>query len=244
MDDQQQQSHIDLSFLKREDTSASHQQSGAWTVAFVVNDFLVNVNATFTALQVTSAVAVSKQYTSLRSLCIALETASSSEHDADRSMEEPLLSTEEKVSNGASCFIVSRAGINMLMRGIDVVVADLYREVLDDQGQNNVVSASAVLYLSALHGLTVLIAGRHQAAGRESSPVLPCLPLEFINTSNVDFVTLVGSYKHAFHSCFGDAFLQQVCQQHTDQVVCVACGSRSTTVITIVACKGAYSHGV
>ena len=134
-------------------------------------------------------------------------------------MEEPLLSTEETVSKGQ--FIVSRVGIDMLMRGIDVVAADLYRELLDDQGRDNVVSASAVLYLSALHGLTVVIAGR-QAAGRESSPVPPCLPVEFINTSNVDFVTLVGSHKHALRSCFGDAFLQQVCQQHKDLVRIVA----------------------
>jgi hypothetical protein len=76
-----------------------------------------------------------------------------------------------------------------------------------------VILASDVLYLSALHGLTVVIAGR-QAAGRESSPVPPCLPVELINTLYVDFVFLVGSHKHALRSCFGNAFLQTVCQQH------------------------------
>ena len=30
----------------------------------------------------------------------------------------------------------------------------------------------------------------------------------------VDFVFLVGSHKHALRSCFGNAFLQTVCQQH------------------------------
>ena len=57
-----------------------------------------------------------------------------------------------------------------MMRGIDVDAAELYRELLDDQGRTTVILASAVLYLSALRGLTVVIVGR-QAAGRESSPV-------------------------------------------------------------------------
>ena len=71
-----------ISLFFEEKRYVSQPSAEWWMVAFVVNDFLVNVNATFTALQVESAV-VSKQYTSLRSLRIALETASSSEHDAD-----------------------------------------------------------------------------------------------------------------------------------------------------------------
>ena len=82
--------------------------------------------------------------------------------------------------------------------------------------------ASAVMYLSALHGVTVILSGRQQAAGRESLPVPPCLPVELINTSNVNFVSLVGSHQHALRSCFGDAFLLQVCQQHKDLVRIVA----------------------
>jgi hypothetical protein len=185
-----------------------------WMVAFVVNDFLVNVNATFATLQVESAV-LSKQYTSLRLLRTVLETASSIEHDAERSMEEPVQSTDAAISKGQ--FIASDAGIDVLMRGIDVASAELYTELLNDQGRKTVISASAVLYLSALHGLTVVIAGR-QASGRESSPIPPCLPVELINTSNVAFVSLVGSHKHALRSCFGDDFLQQVCQQHKELV--------------------------
>jgi hypothetical protein len=85
---------------------------------------------------------------------------------------------------------------------------------------------SAVMYLSVLlHGLTVVLAGR-QAAGREwSLPASPCLPVELINTSNVDFVSLVGSHQHALCSCFGNAFLLQVCQQHKDLVRIVAQGA-------------------
>ena len=96
--------------------------------------------------------------------------------------------------------------------------------LLSDQGRKVVSLASAVIYLSVLHGfLTVVLAGR-QAAGRKwSLPVPSCLSVELINTSNVDFVSLVGSHQHALRSCFGDAFLlQQVCQQHKDLVRIVA----------------------
>jgi hypothetical protein len=128
---------------------------------------LVNINATFTALQVESAV-VSKQDDSLRLLRTLLKTASSNEQEPDRSMDEPFLFSEETISKGQ--FKASKAGLGVMMRGIDVDAAELYRELLDDQGRSTVILASAVLYLSALRGLTVVIVGR-QAAGRESSPV-------------------------------------------------------------------------
>jgi hypothetical protein len=179
-------------------------------VDIIANDFFVKVNATFTALQVESGV-VSKQYDSLRLLCTLLKTASSSKQESDGSMDEAFLFTEETISKGQ--FKASKAGLNVLMLGIDVDAVEQFRELLNDQGRSSVILASAVLYLSALHGLTVVIAGR-QAAGRESSPVPPCLPVELINTSYIDFVFLVGSHKHALCSCFGDAFLQTVCQQH------------------------------
>ena len=136
---------------------------------FCRQQFLVNVNATFAALQVKSAI-VSKQYSSLRSPRMILETASSIEHNAERSMEELLLLTDERASKGQ--FIASHAGIGELMRGIDVSSAELYTQLLGNEGWKMVGSASAVLYLSALHGLTLtgIIAGR-QAAGHESSPV-------------------------------------------------------------------------
>ena len=188
-----------------------------WLLAIVVYNFLVNVNVTFAALQIESAV-VSKQYEILRSLLQLLEKASSGEQDTTRSLAEPLVLAEENISKGQ--FIVSKAGLDELIRGIDVDAADLYRE-LDDRLQSAVISASAVLYVSGMQGLAVIISGRH-AAGRESSPVPPCLPVELINTSNVDFVSLVGSHKHALRSHFGDAFLQTVCQQHKDLVRAVA----------------------
>ena len=81
---------------------------------------------------------------------------------------------EENISKGQ--FVVSKAGLDELIRGIDVDAADLYRE-LDDRLQSAVISASAVLYVSGMQGLAVIISGR-QAAGRESSPVPPCLPVE------------------------------------------------------------------
>ena len=82
---------------------------------------------------------------------------------------------------------------------------------------------SAIMNLSALHGLTVVLAGRQAAGRKESLPVPPCLPVELINASNVDFVSLLmGSHQHALRSCFGDAFLLQACQQPKDLVRIVA----------------------
>jgi hypothetical protein len=188
-----------------------------WLVAIVAYNFLTSVNVTFAALQVESSV-VSKQYDILRRLLLSLETASSSERDAARSMEDALLLGEDTFSKGQ--FIVSKAGLDELIRGINVDATELYTG-LDEPLQNTVISASAVLFLNALHGLTVVIAGR-QAAGRESSPVPPCLPLELVNTSNVAFVSLVVSHKHALRAHYGDAFLQTVCQQHKDLIRIVA----------------------
>ena len=144
-----------------------------WLLAIFVYNFLVNVNVTFAALQIESAV-VSKQYEILRSLLQLLEKASSGEQDTTRSLAEPLVLAEENVSKGQ--FIVSKAGLDELIRGIDVDAADLYRE-LDDRLQSAEISASAVLYVSGMQGLAVIISGC-QAAGRESSPVPPCLPVE------------------------------------------------------------------
>lgn len=188
-----------------------------WLIAMVVYNFLVNVNTTFAALQVDSAV-VSKQYGSLRALLLLLQSASSSEHCPNCTLHEPLQFNEATISKGQ--FVISKAGLDVFMRGIDVDATDLYQE-LDEVRRVPVISASAVLYLQALHGLTLVIAGR-EAAGRECTPVPPCLPVELINTSYVDFVALVGSHKHALRSMYGDAFLQSVCQQHKDLVRIVA----------------------
>ena len=140
-------------------------------LAYVVNDYLVNVNDTFKTLQVESAV-ISKQYSCLRSLRMILETVSSIEHIAERSMEEPLMVTEGAASVSKGQFIAGNAGIDEMMRGIDVVSANLYSVLLSDQGRKVVSLASAVMYLSALHGLTVVLAGL-QATGRESLHVPP-----------------------------------------------------------------------
>ena len=119
----------------------------------VVYNFLVNVNTIFAALQVDSAV-VSKQYGSLRALLLLLQNASSSEHWPNLTLHEPLQFNETTISKGQ--FVISKAGLDVFMRGIDVDATDLYQE-LDELRRVPVISASAVLYLQALHGLTLVI---------------------------------------------------------------------------------------
>ena len=97
-------------------------------VDIIANDFFVKVNATFTALQVESGV-VSKQYDSLRLLCTLLKTASSSKQESDGSMDEAFLFSEETISKGQ--FKASKAGLNVLMRGIDVDAVEQFRELLE-----------------------------------------------------------------------------------------------------------------
>jgi hypothetical protein len=188
-----------------------------WLVAMVVYNFLLNVNTTFATLQVDSAV-ISKQYGSLRALLLLLQDACSSEHNPNATLREQLQFSDTAVSKGQ--FSIPKVGLDVFMRGIDVVAAELYEE-LDEPHRVTVTSATAVLYLHALNGLMVVIAGR-EAAGRESTPVPPCLPVELINTSYVDFVALVGGHKRALRALYGDAFLQSVCQQHKDLVRIVA----------------------
>ena len=48
-------------------------------------------------------------------------------------------------------FIVSKAGLDELIRGINVDATELYTG-LDEPLQNTVISASAVLFLNVLHG--------------------------------------------------------------------------------------------
>ena len=191
-----------------------------WMLAYVVNDFLVNVSDTFKTLQVESA-GISKQYLCLRLLCMILETVASMEHIAERSMEEPLMVAEGAASVSKGQFIAGNAGIDEMMRGIDVVSANLHSALLRDWGRKVVSLASAVMYLSALHGLTVVLAGL-QATGRESLPS-PHASLRNWSTHSMLILFLWWEVtSNALRSCFGDAFLPQVCQQHKNLVRIVA----------------------
>lgn len=184
-----------------------------WLVAMVVYNMLKTVNITFKALQVESGI-VSKQYDSLRRLLDELQKHCGAERDEARSLDTPLMFRGQTVSQGQ--FSVTVAGLAALVQGIGVHTAELVAQI-DQTTMNRVFAAVAVLYLESMNRLVKVIAGR-QAAGHASSAVPPCLPLELIKTSVLDFVSLVSNHKAQLRSSFGDDFLQQVCDQHKELI--------------------------
>ena len=82
---------------------------------------------------------------------------------------------------------------------------------------NRFLLVSSVLYLEAMNGVVVACSGR-QAAGRESASVPPCLLMEMIGTSVVDFVALVSSHNMQLQSAFKTEVMQNICQHHKDLV--------------------------
>jgi hypothetical protein len=73
------------------------------------------------------------------------------------------------------------------------------------------------LFLHSMNGM-VTVLGRRQAAGRESEPRPPCQSRELLDTSALEFVSLVARHKAQLRSAFDDEFLQKVCQQQMELV--------------------------
>ena len=95
--------------------------------------------------------------------------------------------TPTRITQGA--FKVSKHCAKEVMHGIDVKTEEVFAE-LDNSKKELVVDTTGVLYLSLIHGLSVILAGR-ESLTKQSNPLLPCLPLEFMNLSNKDFLTVV-----------------------------------------------------
>ena len=108
-------------------------------------------------------------------------------------------------------------GIHQLLNGIDVNASDIRVQMTDVNQKNRFLLVSSVLYLEATNGVIVVCSGR-KAAGRESDSVPPCLPMELIGTSVVEFVALVSRHKKQLQSAFKPEVLQKICQQHKDLV--------------------------
>jgi hypothetical protein len=68
-----------------------------------------------------------------------------------------------------------------------------------------------------MNGMVTVHNGR-QAAGRESEARPPCLPRELLDTSAVEYVSLVASHKAQLRSAFDDEFLQKVCRLQKEHV--------------------------
>ena len=106
--------------------------------------------------------------------------------------------------------------IHQILYRIDVNDSEILSQLTDVHQKNRVLLVSSVLYLEAMNGV-VVCSGR-QAAGRKIASVPPCLPMDLIDTSVVDFATLVSIHKTQLRSAFKPEVLQKICQQHKDLV--------------------------
>jgi hypothetical protein len=122
--------------------------------------------------------------------------------------------SSDSVSKGQ--FQINFDGMYHLIQGIDVEAAELYR-ALDPESKKYAIVASATLCLNSMNGIVTALGGR-QAAGIGSEPRPPCLPRELLDSSAVEFVSLVSSYKAQLRSAFDEEFLQKVCQQQIELV--------------------------
>ena len=107
-------------------------------------------------------------------------------------------------------FLLTVNGIQQLFNGIDVDAYEILAKLTGVQQKNRVLLVSLVLYLEYMNGVVVVCSGR-QAAGGKSASVPPCLPMEIIGTSVVEFVALFYIHKTQLRSAFKPDVLQKIC---------------------------------
>jgi hypothetical protein len=93
-------------------------------------------------------------------------------------------------------FLVSFDGIHHQIQGIDVDAAELYT-ALDPESKKYAIVACATLYLHSMNGMVTVLGGG-QAEYANLNPALPAR--ELLDTSAVEFVSLVASHKAQFVS--------------------------------------------
>ena len=140
------------------------------------------------------------------------EPCSASQHE-DRSLDQPLSFGASSVSMGQFSLTVN--GIQQHLLGIDVESREILAQLTDNRAKSRVLAATSIIYLEAMNGVVVIRSGR-QASGREGAAPPPCLPLQLINTSVVDFVSLVSEHKSKLRIAFEPDVIQKICQQHKD----------------------------
>ena len=69
-----------------------------------------------------------------------------------------------------------------------------------------------------MNDLENILAGRKSAHQELVDAAPTCLPMKLINTSVVNFVSLVGDHKDQLRSAFGDKFVKEICRQHNNLV--------------------------
>ena len=97
-------------------------------------------------------------------------------------------------SLSAGQFKVTCSGMHQLLHSIDVDAVEIAAQ-LNPQQAVRVFRACGVLYFTAMNVLVNILAGRQSACQELADAAPPCLPIDLIKTSSVDFVSLVGNHK-------------------------------------------------
>ena len=95
----------------------------------------------------------------------------------------------------AGQFKVTSSGMQNLMHVIDVDAVELVFQ-LDSMHMERVIHACGVLYVMAMNGLENILTGRQSSRGELTYAAPPCLLMDIIKTSAVDFVKLATNHKH------------------------------------------------
>ena len=180
-----------------------------WLTEMVAFNFLQAVNITFKALQMESGV-ISKKYDNLYALLNQMQMQCTATRVEERSLDLSLVFASD-IYMGQ--FLLTVNGINQLFNGIGVDASEILAQLTDVHQKNRVLLVRSVIYLEAMNGVIVVLSGR-QAAGCKSPSVTPCLPMDLIGTSVVDFVALVSIYKTQLRDAFKPKVMQKICQQH------------------------------
>ena len=162
-----------------------------WLVSMVAQHFLLTVNFTLCALQTNSAV-VSKQYDNVLKILMQLQDHCSAKRNESLDVSTPLAFSGDSLSVGQ--FKVTCSGMQLLLHSIDVEAIKIAAQI-DPQQVVRVICACRVLYVTAMNVLVKILAVRQSACQELADAAPPCLPMELIKTSLINFVALVGDHK-------------------------------------------------
>lgn len=180
-----------------------------WLLAIVLLQWLDSVNVTFNALQVNSGV-LSKQYNSLKTLLEELRVRCGATRDETADPDTPIASAQGIARMGQFSAPIQK--FHDLCLGIDVESLELVRSMNTDEIPVYLRSI-AIVYFVSLTGIHRIIQGR-SSSSEALDAIPPCLPLEFKDTSEIDFVHLVNDHKVRLTQTLGNDFIREVCQQH------------------------------
>ena len=91
--------------------------------------------------------------------------------------------------------------MDQLLHSIGVNTVKIAAQI-DPQQAVRIICGCRVLYVMAMNGLVNILVDRQSTCQELVDAALPCLPMDLIKTSVVDFVSLVGNNKYRLRSAF------------------------------------------